>query len=185
MLLLLSLACAPESAPVCSPYSGIVSEGRAFTYSAFDGDNVWTEQVTSISEAGDVEVKSEASTEHYQCDAEGLWQTDLIVESELGTERWDFEPRMLVVPAGLAVGDAWTSERAEAYTGPNAETSMRSSSTQYEVTGEVEITVEAGTFTALEIASLGEDAEHDLLYRDGDKGLILTNTYQFVGVVED
>ncbi len=183
MLLFFALGCAPEEpTPICPVWSGLSEVGRTWRYREFAGDG--EEWEARLEELGldRVVVEGDQWREQYVCDDEGLWIELRTQDDEAGAARWEFDPPGLVMPATLAVGDAWTAAWAWRYSDASGAVATASSSAQWAVVGETESNVSAGAFDTLEMYVYDEENGGDSRYYAPGVGLVLSGASQLVSM---
>lgn len=177
MLVLFVLACAPASESPCPAYSGFTGEGRHWTWRRFADDASLTTTLTELG-ASAVTLLGDGWIEHDTCDADGLWAVGREATTDGVTERWEYDPPVLLLPATLAVGDAWTREFAWTHFDGAGGTDVASRSEQVTVADAGETSVRAGAFDTLELQVLDDEAVGHTEYRAEEVGLVLDDAAQ-------
>lgn len=181
MLLILALACAPESdTPLCPAWSGFTAEGRSWEYEAFGDDSV---SVTTLDTLGldRVSASGDGWRDDYHCDADGLWIDRGEVVTDALEATWTYDPPGLVLPAVLEPGLAWTAAWAWQYADTTGEVRVESSDVQFEVVAAGRSNVAAGAFDTLEVR-VQDGSASDTRYYALDVGLVLDDRQQLAAL---
>lgn len=184
---------------VCGAYSGVAGVGTRWEFNyqdgqggggdylievtSIDGDRV--EQVSSLSmTSADFSYSSE-TTSQYRCDGEGMFilssttdYTSVVAgQSYSGWTESTFTGAALILPRQLEVGLTWVSDQSYTYVDSSGSSDSFDVTFNFEVSAEEDVTVPAGTYTALRVESDG--AEHGSHYTKG-VGFIRSSYFELV-----
>lgn len=184
---------------VCGAYSGVAGVGTRWEFNyqdgqggggdyfievtSIDGDRV--EQLSSLSATSADYSYSSETTSQYRCDDEGMFilssKTDYMSvvagQSYSGWTESTFTGAALILPRQLEVGLTWVSDQSYTYVDSSGSSDSFDVTFNFEVSAEEDVTVPAGTYTALRVESDG--AEHGSHYTKG-VGFIRSSYFELV-----
>lgn len=190
----------------CSSYSGITGVGNAWEwdFAIESKTGTQTAEVTAYNAgSGAVTIESvldygddygsyyAATTSQYNCDAEGMKISASVTDYEItysdttttGTTTLTYTTPYLVLLKDLANGDSWTATVAGTSEDSNYGTTPFDYEVSYEVTGEEDVSVEAGDYSTLVLEAnvVGEISQSNLAK---NVGTVKTSNTELVSYTE-
>lgn len=145
-------------------YQGIVDPiTDRLSITRFD-DGIVEVAETFLVSAGEFNVSVQGKS-RLRCDLEGLWLVDTSYESQttIGEDTQEsrtmavYSPPAMLIPNGLSVGDTWETHYS-GLTSSDDDSGPVENVLKNEIVGEEEVTVPAGTFSALHVVKTTESS---------------------------